>query len=510
MTTEQKLSAYRARYAGTGAPSVISRASDATSVSQRRASATEQMVRQHRPSKLVQTTPQDPDRSPKTNRRSYQNDLRTDTADSVSTAQSAVWDEMPELKSHVNRLDHGRAFHSSGGAGSNGSQERPRTATTTVTTISSSPKLPMGMKTGIMSDSKLTPEAANIHPLLHQSLARCKPILNPVMYRSLEKAASDALEMAVWARTSGPNGSIYSSASAINGVSGDRQLRRKADNLCRNITDLCVTLSEGHEQPNQRASSTSFGQRRESRDYSTPTHTSTEPAPKSYSRQASVEPEEARPTPSRALERVEARRASLMSNATPASSPREAVAPAIPASQRSSHLELPKSSPITPSTSLLRSGTSLLRSRRTAIVDDDEETRSNRPISRAVTEVGSNMRKRNDRISSGLALGRITDQDYIQSHPLPQPNVLRRVTGGTLQPQPTTASTGYRSTSRFFGERLAPPSDTTEDDEKKVKRRSFGLYQSSPTSASTSRSLGLSRVASLNKKRTSLTAGGTE
>jgi hypothetical protein len=510
MTTEQKLNAYRARYAGTGTASVVSRTSDATSVSQRRASATEQLVRQHRPSKLGQITPQGSDRSPKTNRRSYQNDPKTDAADSVSTAQSAVWDEMPELKSHVYRMEHGRAFHLSGGAGSNGSQERPRTATTTVTTISSSPKLPMGMKSGLISDSKLAQEAATIHPLLHQSLARCKPLINPNLYRSLERAASDALEMAVWARTSGPNGSIYSSASAINGVSGDRQLRRKADNLCRNITELCISLSEDNEQPNQRVSTSSFGHRRESRDYSSPAPTAAESIPKPYSRHMSLEPEEPRSAPSRALERVEARRVSLMSTSTPASSPRELAGPTFPsASQRGSYLELPKSSPITPSTSLLRSGTSLLRSRRAA-AEDEEENRSTRPVSRAATEVGLSMRKRNDRISTGLTLGRIADQDYVPQHSLPQSNVLRRVTGGSLQTQPTTPAAGFRSTSRFLGERLAPPSDNPEDDEKKAKRRSFGLYQSSPASGSASRSLGLSRVASLNKKRASLTAGGAE
>jgi hypothetical protein len=505
LSAEQKLSAYRTRYMGTGAPSVVSRASDATSISQRRASATEQMVRQNRPSKLGQTTNYEPDRSPKSNRRSYQNDSRADATDSVSTAQSAVWDEMTELKSHINRIDHSRTFHSSGRAGSNGSQERPRTATTTITTISSSPKVPIGLKSGLpVSDPKVAQEAANIHPLLHQSLARCKPMINTTLYRSLEKAASDALEMAVWARASGPNGSIYSSATAINGVSGDRQLRRKADNLCRNITDLCIALSENSEQPSNRVSSLSLGQRRESKDLSIPAHVATDALPRSYSRHASLEPEEARPTPSRALERVEARRASLMSNATPASSPRETTAPTFQQSapQRSSHLEIPASSPITPSSSLLRSGTSLLRSRRAAN-EDDEESRSIRPISRAATEIGTGMRKRGDR----LALSRMTDQQYTAQHPLPQSNVLRRVTGGNLQSSsPPNATAGYRSASRFLGERLAPSSEQISEEEKKAKRRSFSLY---PTS-STSRSIGLSRVSSLNKKRASLTAGGAE
>lgn len=503
MTAEQKLNAYRNRYMGTGTPSVVSRASEVTSTSQRRASTSEYLLRQNRPSRLGQQTPVDSGSHLQGSRRSYEQNNKADAAESVSTAQSAVWDEMPELRSHINRADHTR------GAGSNGSQDRPRTATTTVTTISSSPK--MGMKTGLyVGEGKLAQEAASIHPLLHTSLARCKPVLSANLYRTLEKASSDAVEMAIWSRTSGPNGGIHSSATAMNGVSGDRQLRRKADNLCRNLTELCIALSEGQgqEQPNKRISSSSSYQVPTSRETAIPTHLASEGR---FTRHSSLEPESPRLASSRALERVEQRRVSLLGT-TPSGSPREVVSQSFPPpTHRPTHLELPNSSPITPSTSLSRTGSSLLRSRRAAATrEEEEETRNIRPISRAATEIGTSMRRRSDRFP-GVGSGNST---YTSQYPLPQNNILRRVTGGALQTPPQSTSSSVtstlRSASRFFGDRLAPHQDVTEEDEKKARRRSLGLYPPSSAGSTTTRALGISRAASLTKKRPGVTAGGAD
>jgi hypothetical protein len=523
MSAEQKLSSFRARIAAaSAAPSVISQGSSPSVVSQRRASATDFLTRQQqRPSKLAQTT----DRSPKKNRASYHQDMGLDTTDTVSTAHSAIWDEMPEMKTLVNKVDYGRSFPSPAGATSNGSQERPRTGTTTITTISSSPKLSMGLKPG---EKRLSQDINNIHPLLHQSLARCKPVVSPTLYRSLEKAAADALEMASWAKTTGVNGSIYSSASAINGVSGDRQLRRKADNICRNLTDLCITLAEAHgsiTSPTQDTSHQSrlvspstATSRRASRDYSASLYPSqqSETLPRSY-RHASVEPERPSPATSRALERVEARRVSYLSTGTPSGSPREANAPAplLPASARPTHLGVPDSSPITPSTSLLRSGTSLLRTRRPVADYDDEDAHSVRPISRATTEIGAGFRKRNDRQTLNRQLEQLsTSQSSISA--AQNANILRRVTGGALLQSPTTPSSAgipSRTSSRFLYEHLSAEGASQDEEERRAKRRSFSLYPGSSSASvigGSSRGFGVSRTSSLAQKRASLTAGGGE
>lgn len=241
---------------------------------------------------------------------------------------------------------------------------------------------------------------------------------------------------------------------------------------------------------------------------SAPPHT-LESRPAVYSRQGSVEPGERRTTPSRALERVEARRASLMSASTPGGSPRESSAPPGPIQRAAQRLEAPKSSPLAPS-SLFRSGTSLLRSHRVA-ADDDDESSSIRPPSRAATEIGT-LRKRSGRLSVGLTRA---DHAYTSQHPLPLPqsNALRRVTGGNLSsPSATTATPNSGTMLRapasrqYYGDRLQPPLDTAEEDEKKMKRRSFGLY----TGSSGTRTLSLSRVGSLSKKRASLAAGAVQ
>jgi hypothetical protein len=514
MNAEQKLSAYRTRYMASAAPSVISRVSDSASATyaQRRASATDFAANRHsqRLSRLGQPQSREADYS-NHRRTSFQQDPRADGDSVVSTVQSAVWDEMPDAKSHLHRLDQSRTFQSSGGTGSNGSGERPRTATTTVTTVSSSPKVALGSKLGIADPKLGGPEASNIHPLLHQSLDRCKPILNPTLYRALSNAASDALEMAASSRGGG-NGSVYANSSATGGIASDRQLRRRADNLCRNLTDLCIALIESSPESANRASA--LANRRQSRELSAPPQI---PEARSvYSRQASVEPgeRERRPTPSRALERVEARRASLMSTSTPGGSPRET---SFPAQRKTQHLEAPQSSPLAPSaalppstpssllapSSMLRSGTSMLRSHRMAAAEEDDDS-SLRPPSRATTEIGT-LRKRSGRLSVGLSRA---DYAYTSQHPLPQSSALRRVTGGTmsspLAPLSAASSVVSRGVSRqYYGDRLQPPLDTTEEDEKKTKRRSFGLYAGSGSAVG--RPLG--RVGSLTKKRASLTAG---
>jgi hypothetical protein len=510
MSTEQKFNAYRSRYMQTTPQTLSAKASDYASGKRRPSVPDNLLSRPHtyRPSRLNYSSTRVPEDSPQMDQGSFGQE-RADGDSVVSTVQSAVWDEMQEMKSHVQRVEPNWRFPSGGGA-SSGSVERPRTATTTITTISSSPKLPMksiGMSP-TSSSSRGVAEAANIHPLLHQSLARCKPLVGPALHRALESAASDALDMAVWSRTTGPQGSIYSSASAINGVTGDRQLRRKADNLCRNLTELCIALIEVKQETPDRAS-TSFNQRRESRDVSSAmSMTPSETLPKPYSRHASLEPEEVRATPSRALDRVEARRASYNLNTPPASSPRDSTHSS--ATQRQTQPVSANTSPQV--ASLLRSGTSLLRSRRLPTeVDDDQPTL--RAPSRAVTEIGT-VRKRSDRLSSGFGLSRIQDQGHATQHllPLPHSSAIRRVTGGSSD-QPTTPGLVRGAARRYLDREKTLNTlsvDSATDEEKKMKRRSWGLYAGSSGASSTGgRSLTLGRGNNLNKgARTSLIAGG--
>lgn len=191
-----------------------------------------------------------------------------DSASAESQDEDTVWDELDDLKSRIKKLElTGKLPPTSGAAVSNETSERPRTATTAPTTIDSSPKHEKQEK-----KPEPAPEAeleapepqdaaaanavggatvANIHPTLHSALAKAKPLLNGALYRSLEATAADALQLAAMTGSAGPQGTAYSAAAIINGVTvADRHVRRKADTMCRNLTDLCLALCEGkHEAP---------------------------------------------------------------------------------------------------------------------------------------------------------------------------------------------------------------------------------------------------------------------
>jgi hypothetical protein len=433
-----------------------------------------------------------------------------DGAESVvsTSAQSTVWDELHELKSRIHKME----LNDNSGTMSIGSGERPRTATTTVTTMSSSPRHPF--KSGLSPSESVIggPGAANMHPLLHQALARCKTLLNPALHRSLELAASDALEMVVLASSGGSQqGSMYSSASIVNGMVMDRQLKRKADNVCRNLTDLCIALCAGKlDLPANSPPSQPNGARRESLTSSSVVNH--EVMNRIYSRHASLEPEslDVRPSPSRALNRVEARRASFMSTGAGSSS-RDVDSP----TSLTNAASTPASQPIA---KLPRTGTSLLRTRRRAAQEEDEDEPAIRAPSRASTEVGSSVRKRSYRLSGGgLLSSKVADREYTSQHPLPGSSPLtpaaplRRFNGASLKTDsprsPTTTSSLLREGSRRFMEReRAGDSDATQEDEstsRKLKRRSLGVYSNSARS-----SLGLGKRDSL--KGRSLAAGGAD
>lgn len=422
----------------------------------------------------------------------------------VSNAQSTVWDELHELKSRIHKME----LNDMGGTVSNGSAERPRTATTTVTTMSSSPKYPF--KSGLSPAESVIggPGAANIHPLLHQSLARCKQLLNPALHRTLELAAADALELVVLA-SNGSQGNMYSSASIVNGMMVDRQMRRKADNVCRNLTDLCIALCEGKldlpATPAQGA-----GSRRASRDIAPSSVGNLEPGNRSFSRHTSLEPEtqdHARPTPSRALDRIEARRASLMTTRIDDTSPQPHESHTTSNTQQTPSPQVIAKLP--------RTNTSLLRTRRRAqATEEDEEDEPVRPISRAATEIGASIRKRSYRLSGGFLSNKVADREYTSQHPLPGSSPLagqvpRRLNGSSLKGESPRSPT---TPSFLRGERRTDPRAESDaganDEDRRAKRRSLGLYGGGGSARS---SLGLGKRDSISGKKgraTTVAAGG--
>ncbi|KAJ4170174.1 hypothetical protein NW754_006317 [Fusarium falciforme] len=163
-----------------------------------------------------------------------------------TTAPSTVWDELDDLKSRIHRLElTGKLPSTSGAAVSRLSDERPPTATTTVTTISSSPKRVTNGNQNADAVST-TSSHRESHPILHSALAKSKALLDAEVYRALEAAANDAMALSSMMGTVGQPGPISSGASTIGSGTTvtDRQLRRKADGVCRSLTELCLALGE--------------------------------------------------------------------------------------------------------------------------------------------------------------------------------------------------------------------------------------------------------------------------
>lgn len=371
-----------------------------------------------------------------------------------TAAPSTVWDELDDLKSRIHRLEHtGKLPSSSGTATSRLSDERPATATTG-TTMSLLPNGKTGRSAPPASSASSSRKEA--HHILRSALAKSKPLLSPHVFRALESAAQDAVELSGMMGSPGQPGPISSGASTIGPGSNvtDRQLRRKADGVCRSLTELCVALGEDTVAVPRSAHATQPALPLGQLDGPvTPT------LPRSLSglsvaRRASIATEQNMPKSNsspRALSRLEERRNSLL-NGTALPMPRtggsNATSPGdVPNASRRSSLIAPRSRRTSAeeaeggrNKSLLRTrraGTEeaeqgrrtslLVRSRRGTVGEEGDESRFRAP-SRANTDI--NMFRRHGHDPSHDA------------HTTPPNHVSRSATGssGRLFPSPSLNS----------------------------------------------------------------------
>ncbi len=296
----------------------------------------------------------------------------SDDGSASTTAPSTVWDELDDLKSRLRKLELTTKAPPISGRAVSGS-ERPPTATTTATTMSTSPKQRARNLSQSYDDGYSEGEP---HPLLHAALAKSKNILNTEIYKALETTAQDALAVASMVGSDGRQGyNISSGQSVVGGTIGgslaDRQLRRKADSMCRSLTELCIALSD---MPQSRLGSSG-------RDTARPISRGKELALQIKANNEARELPKTR-ADTRAVSRFEARRNSLLREAgTPQISPRAG--------------ELLVSRDREPAASVMggRRTSLLLNRRRGAGESEDEEFRRDissdyQPISRAATEIG--------------------------------------------------------------------------------------------------------------------------
>jgi hypothetical protein len=247
--------------------------------------------------------------SPADSSEAKQSAAESDSVDS-QTAPSTVWDELDDLKSRIKKLELTGKIPSTSNAavtGGGASSERPRTATTAPTTINSSPKQDRKASQDAVAGASKPPTPtsvtlADIHPTLHIALGKAKALLSASLYRTLETTANDAVQLVAMTGSAGPQGTTFSAASIINGVTvSDRHIRRKADMMCRNLTDLCLALCEGkHEAPSIMSSPVAM---------ETPPRAS---VPKSKYSRSSLAMEDPSKVTSRPFSRLEARRSSIL------------------------------------------------------------------------------------------------------------------------------------------------------------------------------------------------------
>jgi hypothetical protein len=282
---------------------------------------------------------------------------------------ASVWDELDELKTRIRRIEMGGKIPSTSGAVvSQATAERPRTANTSATTVSSSPNQ---QRKSNPSPSESTVDAhtgTRAHPLLREALVKARQHTSPAIYRILDTAANEALTLAEMTGSAGPQGTLHSASSILGGANvSDRQVRRKADNICRSLTELCIAMCDTKTalaSPAVRSSTATISRR-----------PSVQINGDSPTVRQSIEPESnslSNVSPSRALHRIEARRTSMLynGNGTPRESSYEPY-------------DVDRQNP----SRLSRAGTSLHRNHNS--VDDEDEDFIARAPSRAMTDFRS-------------------------------------------------------------------------------------------------------------------------
>jgi hypothetical protein len=314
---------------------------------------------------------------------------------------TSVWDELDELKTRIRRIELGGKIPATASAViSQATAERPRTANTSATTVSSSPNQqrkpaasPAESTVGVHTPNK-------IHPLLGDALAKAKQHVTPAIFRVLDATATEALGLAEMTGSAGPQGTLQSASSILNGASiTDRQFRRKADNVCRSLTELCIALCENKPTPAFAFRSAITPSRRSSVQVNGDSPTI----------RPSIETEnlaQSQASPSVAMNRIEARRVSMLAGGAHGSSREPSQEPPTP-----SQLHYPSR--------LSRASTNLNRARQTVEDEDEEGTLTLRAPSRAFTDF-HNIRK------TATPKPRL-NREYISREPMPglQPSALQ-------------------------------------------------------------------------------------
>lgn len=441
------------------------------------------------------------------------------TESSASTAApSMIWDELDDMKSRIQRLELSRKpAATSAAAMSRMSDDRPATAVTNATSMSASPKRGGGA-TAPQAESASATSTQRDQPIVLSALSKTKGMVSSDVYSAIESAANEALSLMAMMGAPGQPGPISSGASTIGGGGGgsvtDRQLRRKAESICRSLTELCLALAEdAPDKPSQVTVTTP----REPETPISPTASRLNNTTDQRRPSAATEQKMTRlnPTP-RAASTLEQRRTTLL-NATPLPSPRYAALSGAPTdglgrqssllmSRRRAGTEEPEEQTGRKSSLLLRTRRAateepeegrktalLLRPRRDTNEEDEEEEQPRfRAPSRAVTEVNSLRPLRRDYASQALA-GQ--DPNGTASSALPRRRFISSTLNSRLATPPDAAPSSPAAGRRFL-DRSTPERDTNNMAERLAEDRGQRQFSLSQTAM-------LNHTSSVSQRRTS-------
>jgi hypothetical protein len=449
--------------------------------------------------------------SPENSSEAKRSAAESDSVDS-QTAPSTVWDELDDLKSRIKKLElTGKIPPTSSAAlmsGASGS-DRPRTATTAPTTIDSSPKQQRKSDPDVRTGTQDTKSSgtgaltlADIHPTLHAALAKAKALLSASLYRTLEATANDALQLVAMTGSAGPQGTNFSAASIINGVTvSDRHIRRKADMMCRNLTDLCLALCEGkHEAPSIVSSPVAI---------EAPSRAQV-PKPK-YSRSSLAYGEDLSKVGNRPMSRLEARKSSIFglqpgSSALSSPQARQASPEDVSISEYETTPSQPQRLPEVRHQSRLTNRLSAPRLDRynESIAEDDM-----RAPSRAMTEIG-NFRSPHSQQQSPRDYNTVTNKLPQRSPGLRESLTARRSNAAAFETNreiPRVASMNLEPSRRRFTRDSTPQvleeEETGEqDDQSQYRRRTISIGNQYTSRRAVD--VGASRTSSLSHRRSNV------
>ncbi|KAF1924580.1 uncharacterized protein M421DRAFT_424716 [Didymella exigua CBS 183.55] len=455
----------------------------------------------YRPSNLSYTPARLEPKTPQSESR-HEASSHHDTESHGSTGPAAsVWDELDELKTRIKKIEigGGKTPATSNAAVAQASAERPRTANTTATTVSSSPHQ-QRKPSGSPSESTVEAPANKVHPLLRDALAKAKQHTTISVYRALETTAAEAIALAEMA---GSTGMLSSAASVYSGAgAADRQVRRKADNLCRSLTELCIALCDTKPSlvsPAMRSSAAvaaSAAARRPSVQVNgeSPKATRDGEDTDSVISFSGV-------SPSRALERIEARRTSMLAAST---------------SKRPTSRDTNGSTDPLTASRVQRASTSMNRTRRQSDADvdgDEDEDDTLRAPSRAMTDFRQ-LRSINTNTSTPTNVNNSSfeknrhSRTYTSQEPMPELQPSPKFQPTPSQRRPTVTGVPNEngllfrdSTRRFNFDRQSSPAVEKQTVNGLRERLQLGANRINPNRNSIGTTADLSRSMSLGRTR---------